>query len=146
MFIFLNKQIHMLWRMQGCVHVYILLDILISACKGNVSQCWLLCIYAVYTDVLCRWVSVVFTSVMHGSSGVTSTGPSLKGGWAPCFIGLRCLILRLSTSHTNAYKHKKLFYTCKDFCLFPDTKVIVTLTIPGQTIKYKGKLFLMILG
>lgn len=61
-----------------------------------------------YDAILCKLCVLTMyklvTSVLHGSSGVTSTGPSLKGGRPSCFVGLGRLILRLSTGHRQTQK------------------------------------------
>lgn len=67
---------------------------------------------------------------MHGSSWVASTGPSLKRGWPPCFIGLGCLILCISTGHTNT----KTYFTLVRFSKWKS----------DQTTEYKTELLLMI--
>lgn len=55
-------------------------------------------------------VKVDLTSVLHGSPGVSSTGPSLKGGRAPGFVGLGGLVLRLSTGTRSTENMKKNIY------------------------------------
>lgn len=71
----------------------------------------------------------VLTSVLHGSSGITPTGPSFKWGWPPRLTGLGCLILCFSTVNAD----KEVFIPPYFFFL---KKVLLAVQINQRSYKF----------